>query len=559
MKKSVEISLLIFICLLGIGLRFYRLDSAPRGATIDEVHYGYLAYSLLETGKDEHGASHPLIFKGFGDDKLPLQAYALVPFVKFFGLNNSVIRFPSIVAGMSLILIAYLLAKELGLSKQTSLLTSLIVAISPWSFFLSRFGYESNLGLAIFSFALYCGIKGLKNKRVSWIYWSSVLSGLTWYAYIAFRPISVIFVLLFTYLFFKKTDKLSKGLFGIIIIFVLTISPLLLPNNIDTNTTRFKQVGILSDPGLALEVNENRTFCSEHLPDVICYAAFNKPLIAIKKLSSRYFYTVGFDFLFLEGEVGVPMMAAKGFAQFFLTLIPFYILGISVLINKKSNLSTSLKLILIVGLLLSPIPAVLVGDVQKVRVSVLFPFVLMLIAMGTEEALKIIKSALNNFAVGVFIVLLLVSLSVESFMYYSYWFGVHTSKNSQVYQSYMPEMTDFITSHPDAKINIIPFFSDPLMFFAYYSKFNPSTYQKEVVLGELEDSGFQHAVKLGRLSAYETSIEEFSCSLKEGEDGYFMTNQEFLRSKEEYRVMTDNGVDTIFRVYGPLKYSEESC
>ena len=45
---------IIIILLLAFILRFYRLDTYPL-LNPDEAAIGYNAYSLLQTGKDEHG------------------------------------------------------------------------------------------------------------------------------------------------------------------------------------------------------------------------------------------------------------------------------------------------------------------------------------------------------------------------------------------------------------------------------------------------------------------------------------------------------------------------
>src|SRR3989344_7895510 len=101
------IATLLVILILATGLRLFWLDRAPFGALIDEAHFGYIAYSLLETGKDEHGVSWPLIFRGFGDQKLPAYAYVLLPFIQIFGLSVTSIRLPSVLAGSLSVLALY--------------------------------------------------------------------------------------------------------------------------------------------------------------------------------------------------------------------------------------------------------------------------------------------------------------------------------------------------------------------------------------------------------------------------------------------------------------------
>jgi len=105
---------ILFIALaLGTFLRLWQLSAVPNGLTWDEAAIGYNAFSILKTGKDEHGAFLPIIFKSFGDYKPGLYIYLTVPAVAIFGLNEFAVRFPSAIAGILAILGVYLLTKEL--------------------------------------------------------------------------------------------------------------------------------------------------------------------------------------------------------------------------------------------------------------------------------------------------------------------------------------------------------------------------------------------------------------------------------------------------------------
>ncbi len=555
-----EVFILLAILFIAAGVRLFRLDSAPVGAHIDEVHFGYLAYSIGETARDEHGKHLPIIFKGFGDDKLPFETYVLVPVVKLFGLNNISIRIPSVLAGVGIVLMIYLLARELSLNPSTRLLAALVTAISPWSFFLSRFGFESNLGLFLFILALLSMFVALRTKKDYWVVFSLIAFGLTWYAYIAFRPVSLVFVIVFSIFFAVKIKKSLVKTTLYLFIFGLTVLPLALPSTVATNTTRLEQVGILSDPGLALRVNENRSFCITRFPKLLCYAANNKPVMAFDQLVSRYFSALSPNFLFLPGERGPRMMNVQGFGQLQSVLLPLYIIGLSIVILGKSRLLGVHKKILLLGLLLAPIPAAFVGDPQIVRLSVLFPFIVLATAIGFDFTLSLIASKdRKNILATAFVSLVAAVVIVQSGLYFVSWFGVQTTKNSHYYQSYVPELVSFIENNPDVRVNIVPFFSDPIMFYAYYSKYDPNLYQSQAVLGELEKSGFQHTVRLGRISAYSYSIEAFICDLTEGEEGYYITDVNLSGYEEDKAIFTDNGVDKLVRFYQVERSISNQC
>src|SRR3989339_1340167 len=95
--------LLALIIILGFVVRFFWHNVSPPGFTADEAVFGYNAYSLLKTGKDEFGASWPVALRAFGDWRPALYSYLAVPFVYIFGLTEMAVRMPSILLGSATI------------------------------------------------------------------------------------------------------------------------------------------------------------------------------------------------------------------------------------------------------------------------------------------------------------------------------------------------------------------------------------------------------------------------------------------------------------------------
>ena len=119
MKKRVLLLLILFLAGL---LRFWRLGENPPSLTWDEVAWGYNAYSLGKTGKDEFGRFLPYDYlESFGDFKPPVYAYLTILPVKIFGLNEFAVRFPSAILGTLNVLLTYFLTKELFKNSQFSI------------------------------------------------------------------------------------------------------------------------------------------------------------------------------------------------------------------------------------------------------------------------------------------------------------------------------------------------------------------------------------------------------------------------------------------------------
>jgi 4-amino-4-deoxy-L-arabinose transferase-like glycosyltransferase len=563
-KKSPDKKWLLLLAatvLLALFLRVLWLTQSPRGALIDEAHFGYIAYSLINTGKDEHGISWPLIFKGFGDEKLPAYGYALVPVIKLFGLSNFTIRVPSVIAGTLLVIIMYVLVTELGFSRRAGLWAAFLTAVSPWPFFLSRFGFESNLALFFFGLALVFLAKMFKSTQQKWAILAGLFFGLTWYAYIAYRPITIIIpVLLFAFAWWQK--KLTrKQILTFFITLIIVVAPFLMPGASSSNTQRFKQVGILSDGGMVAIINEKRSFCDMRLPRLMCYVVWNKPGVISATLLTRFFETFSPQYLATRGEDGLFFLNVSGYGQFFFVLYPFFLLGlIFTIANFKSGdsvkISPLVKALLILGLMLAPVPSLLAGDAQKVRLTPLYPFMLITYVIGIELAFEFISHKVLR---QVFQTVLVLAVLGTSFYYYVNYYTVHTIKHDDSYQSYLPDLMSSLSQYnEDTQIYIRPFFSDPLMFYAYYTHMDPAEYQKNAVLGELEGSGFQHTVKLKNLEIKDDSLVNIACkAAAQNKPTLYVSNIREPDGRFVKDVRSENGALGLVYVYDALWFGQK--
>src|SRR5687767_298243 len=110
MRIDRKVVTLFLILLIASVLRFYNLDQIPSGFHSDEASFGYNAYSIIQTGKDEYGENFPLILKSFGDYKGAIYSYLAIPSILAFGLTEFAVRLPTAVFGILFVLFSYLLA-----------------------------------------------------------------------------------------------------------------------------------------------------------------------------------------------------------------------------------------------------------------------------------------------------------------------------------------------------------------------------------------------------------------------------------------------------------------
>ncbi len=194
------------ILILAFLLRVPFLDLYPIGFNADEASFGYDAYSLLHTGKDQWGHVLPLMLESFGDFKTPLYSYLDIPFVGIFGLTKIATRLPGALLGVGAVLLVYLVAcllvrhpalvsgsaSKFGTGKRqipdqvrhdeiVGLTSAFLLAISPWHIQLSRGAFESNLTSFFLPLGILLFLKGLKN--IKYFQWSAFVFGLNLFSY----------------------------------------------------------------------------------------------------------------------------------------------------------------------------------------------------------------------------------------------------------------------------------------------------------------------------------------------------------------------------------------
>jgi len=144
-------------------LRLWNLGSLPRGFFRDEAALGYNAFSIWTSGKDEFGATLPLVFRSFEVFFLPLYVYITAPLVGFFGLSEFSSRLLSSLSGIASLFFVYLIGKKIW-DKKTGIFALLVLAVSPWHIFYSRGAFEGNLALTLFTSGFYFWLNFLNDK-----------------------------------------------------------------------------------------------------------------------------------------------------------------------------------------------------------------------------------------------------------------------------------------------------------------------------------------------------------------------------------------------------------
>lgn len=356
MSKKISLIGLALAIILGVVPRFYKLGEAPAGLYLDEAAQGYNAYSILKTGKDEFGKSLPIVFRSFTDFKTPIYIYLIVPLIPIFGLTKFTVRFPSFLFSIFTLPIVYLLLKEISPRKYVltlSLLTTLLLAISPWHILFGRTNFECNVALFFFLTGVLLFYKGL--KRPNLLLASSVFFALAIPAYHAQRVVTplMIFILFLRHrkTLLAKTHKRFLFL-GVIIGIIISIPTL----------------SVATTPGFLARASGLNIFAHQRQLPAGFLDYYQDPLSFLINgswfLTTREFLALYLSYfsprnMFILGDSG-PRSSFPELATFFLWQFPFYIYGLYLFVKNK-NLG-ELRFFTFALLLISPIPAAITRD-----------------------------------------------------------------------------------------------------------------------------------------------------------------------------------------------------
>lgn len=528
-KWLLSIAPLALIVLIALFIRLMYADTLPSGAHIDEASLGYNAYSILQTGKDEYGKTLPLIFQAYGDQKLPAYIYAIVPYAKLFGLSNLAVRFPGAVAGSLLTVFVYLLLKQLKFSHGVSLLGALITATSPWTIMLSRvFGYESGFGLLFFTIGLWSSLSA-KDSRHTWRYIciAAIAFALTWYSYIAYRVITSIMILVIVLIFMQSKRFVSSRAILLLSLFAILITPLIVLSRSGTGNARIGQAVTSSMQGVVMTIDDDRSICAKSLPKVFCYLNSNKIKAYGETLLHGYAEVLSPPYLFVTGDAHEEYVNVDRHGLLDITILPFYLLGIIYLMGRfLTRTLNKYELFVILGLLLTPLPTLIFGVLQKVRLSALFPFVLITCMYGAQYLLTALRIVWQRKAVAVIFTTLI--LITTGFFMIDF-LAIHVQKYEITFQTPIAKLMKYLGAQ-DKKVPVyIRTINEAIVLYAYYNAVDPQFFQSNVVRPPADSGGFSHATVLGNVHRTEMNIDEIYCKSKNTPHFLYATNADLMK------------------------------
>ncbi len=479
---KIFLPIIIFFAFL---IRFIDLSNTP-ALNPDEASLGYNAYSLLLTGKDEHGVSWPLHFKSFGDYKPGGYVYLALPFIKFLGLNPLSVRLPNLILSILTIIFLYKLIFLLTKSNTLGLYSSIVLSLSPWHIHFSRGAWESSAALSFIVIGSYFFFKSIKQKflfNFSLFILNFILS---LYIYHSARLIAPLLALSLFILYSKFLIKKLPQLIIPIILGILLLLPVLFSFLNNGGTTRLGGVGLSADMG---PINRANELINHHNNiKLINRIMHNKRILYLISWADNYSSHFDLNFLSINGDE-VPRSKVPEMGQIHLIEIPLLILGL-IFILKSLIINRKFKIFIILFLLISPIASSLTFQAPSAlrSLSMVIPLSI-LISCGIYWLFSLIhKSRIINLVSILFLVLYFyfVAYYLDSYFFH------YAKRYPFAWQYQFDQLVPYVESKKFDydNIYITNKYDQPYILFLFYSHYNPKLIQSQIKLTQPDKFGF---------------------------------------------------------------------
>jgi 4-amino-4-deoxy-L-arabinose transferase-like glycosyltransferase len=481
---------LILIILLAFTLRFYKLSTYP-ALNADEAAIGYDAYSLIQTGMDEHGHPWPITFQSFNDFKPGLYFYTVLPFVKVLGLNEWAVRLPGASLGVLSVLMLYFLVKELFPRQEFQIaeIAALFLAISPWHLQFSRGGWEVNTATFFVITGLFFFFKSLNDdvfrRKIIKLVISSIFLVASFYTYHAVRVIVPLLGLSILIIYGKEIFKNFKPylIFGIVsaILLIPLVLGLLSPGAL----SRVAGVGLFADQGPLNRINEQRGEYG-NINNFLVKALHNKVVNYGLAFAENWTSHFNGEFLFMSGD-SIERNKVPETGEMYLFDIVF--LGVGFIFLSK-RLNNSWKFI-ISWLVIAPVASALTfQSPNALRAENMVIPLTIISAYGLTAILNWLKDRGRWRIVGYVLIVFVVCWNFGRYlnMYY-----LHMSKIYPYSSQYgVKELVSYISQNQSKykDIFVTERYDQPYILFLFYMKYPPQNFQFHHTLTTRDEFGF---------------------------------------------------------------------
>jgi 4-amino-4-deoxy-L-arabinose transferase-like glycosyltransferase len=454
-KINKELLLVILIVILASILRFLWLDKIPIGIGGDELTYVFNAKAIFLTGSDISGTWNPLTafifhYPAYTTPQAELPYLLLTPIVGLlqFSLFNARIIFA--LMSVLTVLFVYLIAKAC-FGSRVGVIAGLVAAINPWLIYIGRTDYESVPATLFFLIGIYILLKAKGWK----ILWSVPVFYLAFYSYIATKLIFLPLILaVILYCYFVNRKFLKQYIIVFVLSFLIVVVYALVIKQ--SPGSRFNEIFTPNTPILVGQVDSIRKITMQNPLSNIFE---NKLTEYLRIIFTKTFNTTSFNYLFLTGD---SFFSLSRHGLFYILDAVFLFFGLAAAYKRKTRLFFLLVVLSFIAILPHVFHSASLDNFTP-HITLLFPFAIILIAVGIDETLCLFKNKLVFYGISTLITVLYI-LFILNFLniYFFQWplqgyfdfhvrllskYTVLAGQNKQTVLIYSPSASDIFKKY----------------------------------------------------------------------------------------------------------------
>ena len=331
-------------------------------------------------------------------------------------------------------------------------------------------------------------------KSDIFLYCSAIIFALTLYTYHGNHIFTILLFFALLFILVKK-QVAKKNILLILFLFVIIIAYILKETLLSADRIKISGLLPLSDRFLVYEKVIQPRLEHGNPSSIITLVTHNKLVFQVEYFLQGYFRSFSPEFLFIKGGTNFAHNIPN-FGNLYMWEAPFIILGLYFLFQQKKKW----RHFLLWWLLISPIPASLTRDApHSARMLAILPLPHILASLGLIEILNIARKLPKK----TFIIFFTLAFLLINFYIYLDRYFVHFPKDAEfAWGGGYKELVSEITSLSPKYLEILMDRPDesPYIYFLFYQKFDPETYQKEAVRYPIDSEGFHHVKAIGNIT-----------------------------------------------------------
>ena len=408
---------IVAVLLVTAALYFRALGAVPAYLGGDEARFATGAASIAATGRDLKGERLPLLFHlpdsleasgGSSRWYQPFLFYVMAPLLKAVPLTEASVRIPTVLIGLLDVFLIYAVARQLFANTLYPALAALILALSPAHFIFSRQALDYICPLPFVLGWLWC-LLILMRGASAWVsFGAGLLLGVGFYSYIAAWALMPLCLLL-TWIVLSdgrpgaRRDAIAAGIgFALPVLFIVP--------------------WLVSHPEMWRDtVGRYKVYDARHLSPlqgVKDFLNYNN----VQERISVYWDYFNPAYLFLSGGSNLTHSTRRA-GVFLLPVCVFLLAGLHDLRDRRRS---AVRVLLLAGLALSPLPATLVDERYAVqRALLVLPFGALISVFGAAYLLRSPKTPVRLAAV-----LLLLAMPIQFAYFYRDYFAEYATRSA---------------------------------------------------------------------------------------------------------------------------------